>query len=329
MSDLLGVATDNLLSPIILFFVLGLVAGWLKSDLSIPEAISKGLALYLMMAIGFKGGAQVANGGSGLEILAALGMGILLSLGLPVVAYMILRSIVRLDGINAAAIAAHYGSVSLVTFVTAVAVLDALGVSYEGYLIATLAVMETPAIITGLLLARRSRYSGASGSNGMFSGPVMREVFASGSVMLLAGSFVIGWITGAEGVEALGPFVGEPFQGVLAVFLMDMGLLVAHHFESFKRAGGRLVAFGLGMPLVGAVAGLAAGWVLGLTPGGATLFAVLSASASYIVVPAAMRLALPEANPALFVTLALGVTFPFNVTIGIPLYHAAAQALVG
>jgi hypothetical protein len=318
-------AIGNLLSPMLLFFALGVAAGWLKSDLAIPEPISKGLSLYLMLAIGFKGGAELASGGVGGAVAVALLLALVLSFSLPVIAYALLRVATRLDVPNAAAISAHYGSVSVVTFVAATGFLGVRAIPYEGYVVAMLALMETPAIITGLLLARHGMSDPASRRAPLLSPEVAREVVFSGSVFLLVGSLLIGWMTGEQGMTVMAPAVVDPFQAVLAIFLLDMGLLVGRRLADFRTVGWPLVAFGIYMPLIGAMIGLVGGRLIGLSLGGMTLLAVLAASASYIVVPAAMRLSLPQANPAIYVPLSLAVTFPFNLVVGIPLYFAAAQ----
>lgn len=329
MDELIRLAVGNLVSPMVLFFALGVAAGTMKSDLAVPEAISKGLSLYLMLAIGFKGGSELAVNGIAGTAAAAMALALALSFLLPVVAYGLLRSLTRLDVPNASAIAAHYGSVSIVTFVAATGFLDYRNIPYEAYVVAMLALMETPAIVTGLLLARRS--PGATGSAAsrapLLSREAAREVFLSGSVVLLVGSFAIGWATGANGMTMMAPAIVEPFKAALAVFLLDMGLLVGRRSRDFRAIGWDVFAFGFYMPLIGATIGLLAAHAIGLSVGGMTLVAVLSASASYIVVPAAMRLSLPQANPAIYVPLSLAVTFPFNLIVGIPLYHGAAQML--
>lgn len=326
MDTLLQLALDNLLSPMALFFALGVAASWLKSDLAIPEPISKGLSLYLMLAIGFKGGVELASNGVAGTVALALILALALSFSLPLLAYALLRAATRLDIPNAAAVAAHYGSVSVVTFVAATGFLGYRAVPYEGYVVAMLALMETPAIVTGLLLARRSKTAGTTKPQApLFSQELAREVFLSGSVVLLGGSLAIGWITGAKGMEVMAPGIVDPFKAVLAVFLLDMGLLVGRRLQDFRTVGWPVVAFGLYMPLIGATIGLVAAHAIGLSLGGITLVAVLAASASYIVVPAAMRVSLPQANPAIYVPLSLAITFPFNLIVGIPLYHAAAK----
>lgn len=328
MDTLLELALGNLLSPMVLFFALGVAAGWVKSDLAIPEPISKGLSLYLMLAIGFKGGYELSvNGVAGTAALALL-LGIALSFGLPVLAYALLRSATRLNIPNAAAVAAHYGSVSVVTFVAATGFLGYRSIPYEGYVVAMMALMETPAIVTGLLLANLAMAADRpQDRRPLFSKQLASEVFLSGSVVLLGGSLLIGWATGDKGMEIMAPGIADPFKAVLAVFLLDMGLLVGRRLQDFGAARWPVIAFGLYMPLIGATFGLLGAYAVGLSLGGMTLVAVLAASASYIVVPAAMRVSLPEANPAIYVPLSIAVTFPFNLIVGIPLYHAAAQWL--
>ncbi|MDX1580764.1 MAG: sodium-dependent bicarbonate transport family permease [Alphaproteobacteria bacterium] len=327
MSELLSVAISNLLSPMVLFFALGFLAAMARSDLSIPEPIAKALSLYLMMAIGFKGGVSVAESGVDARLLLTALAGVLLSFLIPFLAYAILRAMGRISGVDAAAVAAHYGSISLVTFVSAAEFLRLIGMSYEGYLVAVLALMETPAIISGLLLARKHLNRDSAGGNAQ--GDLIREVLLNGSVVLLIGAFVVGMVTGTEGMKVMASFIDAPFKGVLCFFLLDMGLIAATRLRETRALNLPLVVFALVMPLIGAAIALPIGALLGLSVGGVALLAVLSASASYIAVPAAMRLALPEANPAVYLTLSLAVTFPFNLTIGIPLYLEAARLIAG
>lgn len=318
----------TLLNPAILFFLLGLVAGLVKSSLRLPEGLSKTLSLYLMIAIGLRGGVELAHVGLDGSALLAVGVALLLSLGLPVVAHNLLRLTTPLDRQERASIAAHYGSVSVVTFAAAIAMLQRESRVFEPYMIGLLAVMEAPAIVTGLTLARANQEPQAEGSKSSSLGAqLVQHVLLHGSIVLLLGSFTIGWLIGPRGLGELhGAFV-VPFQGALCVFLLDMGLVVAERTADLKKLRPSVMAFGVYMPLIGAALGLSAGHLLGLSVGGMTLLAVLAASASYIVVPAVMRNALPSASPALSLSLALGVTFPFNVTVGIPLYKAAASAL--
>lgn len=325
MDNILALAGANLVSPIILSFVLGLFAALARSDLSFPEAVAKGLSLYLLFAIGFKGGAGVAAHGMDARLVAALFAGVALSLMLPFAAFALLRAITRVSITDAAAVAGHYGSISIVTFVAASSLLAGRGISAEGYMVAVAAVMEAPAILSALWIAARR-----GGSSERVGSELWREILLNGSIVLLLGAFAIGWITGEKGLAEIHSFIVEPFKGVLCLFLLDMGLVAGRGLRGSRGIlSPGVVAFGMLMPLIGASCGLAAGLALGLSPGGAALFMVLGASASYIAVPAAMRVALPEANPALSLTLALGVTFPFNLTLGIPLYMMLAGALTG
>lgn len=313
MSSMLDLAIANLTSPMILFFVLGLAAALAKSDLRIPEAVAKGLSLYLMMAIGFKGGASVADHGIDRTLILSLVAGIVLSALIPLIAFQILKWSTKLSRVDAAAVAAHYGSISIVTFLAAGQALNSAGIAFEGYMVAVAAAMETPAIITALWLAK-------SGSR-LFDRSTLREVALDGSIVLLLGAFVIGWISGPEGLKSIAAFVVDPFKGVLCLFLLDMGLIAGRGMrEGRTTLTPGIISFGIYMPLIGAGLGFVAGRLVGLSDGGVVLMTTLSASASYIAVPAAMRLALPEARPSLYLPLSLGVTFPFNLAIGIPLY---------
>ncbi len=328
--ELFSLAADNLLSPIILCFVLGLAAALARSDLSVPEAVAKGMSLYLLFAIGFKGGASVAEHGLDARLLSAVGAGLVLSFGLPFIAFGLLRVMTGLGRVDAAAVAAHYGSISIVTFVAGTSVLQQRMIEAEGYMVAVAAAMEAPAILSALWLAARGGGATAGGGGGLAGEPgLLREILLNGSIVLLVGSFAIGALTGAEGLARIDSFIVAPFQGVLCLFLLDMGLVAGRGLRDRRGAlGVGAVAFGMVMPLVGATLGLALGLAIGLSTGGVALMMVLAASASYIAVPAAMRVALPEADPAVYLTLSLGVTFPFNLVIGLPLYIAAAQSLV-
>lgn len=325
MGDILALAGANLLTPMILCFALGLAAALARSELSVPEAAAKALSIYLLFAIGFKGGVSVADHGLDGRLISALVAGVILSFALPFAAFAMLRVLTRLSATDAAAVAAHYGSISIVTFVTATSVLTSQGIASEGYMVAVAAAMEAPAIISALYLATR-----AGGSAEKMDAELWREILLNGSIVLLIGSFAIGLITGAEGMARIESFIVSPFQGVLCLFLLDMGLVAGRGLRASRgvlTAGA--LAFGVLMPVLGAAAGLAAGMILGLSTGGVALMMTLSASASYIAVPAAMRVALPEANPSVYLTLSLGVTFPFNLTLGIPAYVAIAGALTG
>ena len=324
MSDILALAAGNLISPIILSFVLGLAATLARSDLTIPEAVAKGMSIYLLFAIGFKGGAGVAAHGFDAKLVSTLIAGLVLSFLLPFIAFGLLSVMTRLNTVEKAAVAAHYGSISIVTFVAATSVLESRGIVSEGYMVATAAVMEAPAILSALWLIARM-----GGKSNTDSG-LYREIMLNGSIVLLVGSFLIGLATGQEGLDKISSFIVSPFQGVLCLFLLDMGLVAGRGLrESWRELGLGSIGFGMLMPLVGSAFGLVAALIVGLTPGGAALLMTLSASASYIAVPAAMRVALPEARPSIYLTLSLGVTFPFNLTVGIPLYTAIATAIAG
>jgi hypothetical protein len=308
----------SFLPPPVLFFALGFAATLARSDLAVPEALAKSLSLYLMVAIGLKGGAAVAAPGASEGLLPALAAGVALSFLLPVPAFLMLRAATRLDRDTAAAVAGHYGSVSVVTFAAAHGVLTSRGIAFEGFMPAILAAMETPAILTALLLARAG---GATGGAPAPRGKLLREVLLNGSVVLLLGSFAIGWAGGERARASLAPFAEGLFPGALCLFLLEMGLMAARQLRAARRLlDWRLVAFGVVMPLLGGAAGLLAGKAIGLSPGGAALLAVLAGSASYIAVPAAMRLALPRAEAGIYVTLSVAVTFPFNVLVGIPIW---------
>lgn len=322
---MLALAAENLLSPIILSFVLGVAAAFARSDLTVPEAVAKGLSIYLLFAIGFKGGASVAAHGVDATLLAALGAGLVLSAGLPAIAFALLRAVTRLSLTDAAAVAAHYGSISIVTFVAASSVLTGRGLEFEGYMVAVAAVMEAPAILSALWLLNR-----AGGASDAIDGGVLREILLNGSIVLLVGAFAIGAITGTDGLDKISAFIVAPFQGVLCLFLLDMGLVAGRGLrDSRGDLTGPLFGFGVAMPLIGATCGLLLGVLVGLSAGGVALMMVLSASASYIAVPAAMRVALPDAKPSIYLTMSLGVTFPFNLTLGIPLYVAVALWMTG
>lgn len=322
--DTLALAINNLISPIILSFVLGLCAALARSDLTIPEAVAKGMSIYLLFAIGFKGGAGVAAHGVDGTLVATIFAGIILSFLLPFIAFALLRVMTPFDTINSAAVAAHYGSISIVTFVAATSVLEGQGLDPEGYMVAVAAVMEAPAILSALWLVSRS------GATTTTSSGLYREIMLNGSIVLLVGSFLIGMVTGEKGLAQIAPFIIAPFQGVLCLFLLDMGLVAGRGLrETRGDLGLGAIGFGILMPLIGSIFGLIAGLMIGLSSGGVALLMTLSASASYIAVPAAMRVALPEARPSIYLTLSLGVTFPFNLTIGIPLYASIAATFAG
>ena len=333
MDGILALAAENLISPIILFFALGFAAAFARSDLSVPEAVAKGMSLYLLLAIGFKGGASVAAHGVDATLILSLLAGVVLSFALPFIAFGLLRTMTGLSVIDAAAVAAHYGSISIVTFVAASSVLTAAGLVFEGYMVAVAAAMEAPAILSALWLVARAGSPGTGPQGGSGNGmdpELLREILLNGSIVLLIGAFAIGAVTGQEGLARIEAFIVAPFQGVLCLFLLDMGLVAGRGMRSARGVmTGGVLLFGLLMPVIGAALGLGAGLALGLSTGGVALMMVLAGSASYIAVPAAMRVALPDANPSIYLTLSLGVTFPFNLVIGIPAWVAVAQAVGG
>ena len=316
-------ALQTFTSPVVLFFILGLFAAFARSDLAIPEAIAKGMSLYLMAAIGLKGGVAVAESGIDSTVALALLVGIAASFILPFFAYIVLKSFGKLDQINAGAVAAHYGSVSVVTYVTAVEILELSAIPAAGFMVAVLAAMETPAILSGLLLAKRGRKTGAHDERG----EMLREVFLNASVVLLLGSFAIGMVAGPDGFSEVSPFFEAGFKGVLCLFLLDMGLIAARRIMDSRAITVRLALIAIGLPLINGAMGVVAGTLIGLDVGSVAAFGVLCASASYIAVPAAMRLALPEADPGIYLTMSLSITFPFNILINIGLLTAFARLL--
>ncbi|MFO0826833.1 MAG: sodium-dependent bicarbonate transport family permease [Phycisphaerales bacterium] len=312
-------------SPPVLFFVLGMVAALVRSNLRVPRAVTKLLSLYLLWAIGFTGGVKIAHGGLERDALVAIALGATFSVVTPIVVFTLMRR--RLGVNDAAAVAAAYGSVSAVTFLTASSALDAAGVAYGGHMVAVMALMESPAIVVSMLLLRRAERDSTARPMGW--GHLLHESFLNGPVVLLLGSLLIGLFTGDRGFEAFRPLCKDLFNGVLVFFLLDLGLLAARRLRSFLARGPALVALGLLLPPINASIAIALARWTGLGIGDAVLLATLAASASYIAVPAACRTAIPKAEPAVYVGLALAVTFPFNVVVGIPLYLAAVRWLWG
>lgn len=315
---------ETLLSPMVLFFGLGAAAAFVRSDLAIPEAAGKLMAVYLMIAIGLKGGIAVAaEGVTGGLALAAL-LGLVLSFLLPIPAFTLLRGFGRQSAVDAAAIAAHYGSVSVVTFVAGLEALRLAGLDPSGYMVAVLAIMETPAIMVGLALASRSAPAMQSGMR-----QLAHETLFNGAVVLLVGSFAIGVAIGGEGFSQIAPVFESGFRGVLCLFLLDMGLAAARRLRETRSLTGRLVMLAIAIPLVNAAIGGSLAALLGLSTANVAAMAILAASASYIAVPAAMRMALPHANAGTSLAMSLGVTFPFNIVVGIGIYIGAAKWMLG
>lgn len=331
----LSLDLTNVLSPPVLFFFLGMAACLSKSDLDIPQPIPKALSLYLLLAIGFKGGIGLRESGATMEVMLTLGAAVAMSAITPFFCFFVLNR--WMERANAAAISATYGSISAVTFLAASTYLTSIGGSYGGHMVAAMALMESPAIIAGVLLARL----GAEESNnstetsspykrkGIKWGALFHDSFLNGSVFLLTGSLIIGFFAPEESKASMLPFTKEIFYGLLCFFLLDMGLVAARRLSDLIPLGVKPIAFGLVFPLVNGSLAIGIAWALGFSPGNAFLFIVLCASASYIAVPAAMRLAVPEANPSLYVPMALAITFPFNLIIGLPIYAAMVEAVIG
>lgn len=320
---------QNLLDPAILFFVFGLFAGTLRSNLEIPPQIARFLSLYLLMALGLKGGFALAKTGLTAEVAVGLGCALLLAVVVPALGYALL--VRRLSRYDAAAVAATYGSVSAVTFITAVQVLETQGVAYGGHMAAAMALMESPAIVMAVVLAHHARRAEgvvpAAPGHGLRA--VLHESFTDGAQLLLLGAMTVGFVTGARGEAAMQPFSGDLFKGMLAFFLLDMGLLAARNLGALRGRSLGLLAYAIIGPLVHAALAFALAKAAGLSPGNGALLMVLAASASYIAVPAVLRDAIPEASPPLYFGMSLGLTFPFNILIGIPLYLAVAQRGLG
>ena len=321
---------QNFLDPAILFFVFGLLAGALRSNLEIPPQIARFLALYLLMALGLKGGFALARSGMDTEVAVSLGCAILLAVVVPALGYKLLRR--GLSRYDAAALAATYGSVSAVTFITAAQYMDTRGLSYGGHMAAAMALMESPAIVMAVVLANMARQREQGAAAAVAQGPGLRKIlhesFTDGAQLLLLGAMAIGLVTGEAGQKAMHPFSGDLFKGMLAFFLLDMGLLAARNFGALKGRTPWLAAYALGGPLLHAGLALALAAAAGLSPGNGALLMVLAASASYIAVPAVLREAIPEASPSLYFGMSLGLTFPFNILIGIPLYVAVAHRVL-
>jgi uncharacterized protein len=327
---------QNLLDPAILFFVFGVLAGALKSNLEVPPAIAKFLSLYLLMALGLKGGFALAKSGLSPTVMLSLGAAMLMAFIVPALGYQLLKN--RVSRFDAAAIAASYGSVSAVTFVTAMQYLEANGLTPGGHMAVALVVMESPAIIMAVLLANALRRApgnsvGVSPQGGTATttplGKILHESFTDGAHLLLLGAMAVGFLSGEAGKAVMAPFSSDLFKGMLAFFLLDMGLMVARNFGSVRGKSALLIAYASIGPLVHASMALALAMMLRLPVADAALLMVLSASASYIVVPAVLRYAIPEANPSLYFGLSLGVTFPLNILFGIPFYTWVAGRLLG
>jgi hypothetical protein len=305
--------------PVVLFFVLGVIAGLVRSDLKIPGSIYEALSIFILLAIGLKGGVELAKHPVGDLVFDGLII-VLVGAMIPLVAFPVLRFIGRMSRADSASIAAHYGSVSVVTFSVGITLLGHEMLEFEGYLIVFLVLLEIPALVIGVILARH-------GQGTVRWGKLMHEVFFGKSIYLLAGGLVIGFVAGAEGIKPLDKLFFDLFKGVLALFLLEMGLVASSRIAALREYGVFLAGFAVFMPVFSASLGIVTGWMLGFSVGGTFLLATLFASASYIAAPAAMRIAVPEANPALSIGASLGMTFPFNIFLGIPVYLWMAKTI--
>ncbi len=310
---------SNITNPTLLFFILGIVATVIKSDLEIPESTSKFISIYLLFSIGFKGGQELAHSTFGSEIFFSLLFGLLIASLIPVYTFFILKR--KLNASDAGAVAATYGSVSAVTFVSAASFLEAQQVTFGGHMVAVMALMEAPAIIIGVILMRR--YDREASSGGLKH--IIQHSFSNGSVLLILGSLVIGLIADTKQAEGIKPFTTEIFKGFLAIFLLEMGMVTAKRLAAFWKYGAFMTLFALIVPAVNGCVVAFASHLVTNDVGNRFIFAILAASASYIAVPAAMRLAAPKADPGLYIPMALGITFPFNITVGMPLYYIIVQ----
>ena len=309
---------SNFLDPAILFFVFGAFAGAVKSNLEVPQPIARFLSLYLLMALGLKGGFALQKSGFTTEIALALGLAVFLAIITPLIGYLFLRT--KLNNYDAAAISATYGSVSAVTFITATQALDQNCIEFGGHMAAAMALMESPAIILAILLVNKARASTTNSKQSVAMSKIFHESFTDGAQLLLLGSMIVGLVSGESGQKIMAPFSIDLFKGMLAFFLLDMGLMAAKNFEGLKGKPPITFFYAIGAPLVHASIALGLCKLLGLPMGDTILLMVLAASASYIAVPAVLRHALPEVNPALYMGMSLGITFPFNIILGIPLY---------
>ena len=316
---------NNFLDPAILFFIFGAFAGAIKSNLEIPQPIARFLSLYLLMALGLKGGFALQKSGFTIEIGLALGLAIFLAIIIPLLGYSLLRT--KLNNYDSAAIAATYGSVSAVTFITATQALDQAGISFGGHMAAAMALMESPAIILAILLANKARASSTNNVQPVGITKILHESFTDGAQLLLLGSMTVGLVSGDDGQKIMAPFSIDLFKGMLAFFLLDMGLMAAKNFNGLKGKPSITLFYAILAPLVHASLALGLCKLLGLPLGETILLMVLAASASYIAVPAVLRHALPEVNPVLYMGMSLGLTFPFNIILGIPLYTYFAQSV--
>ena len=313
--------SQYLLDPVVLFFVMGLIAGMIKSDLRIPQQVYDILSIYLLVAIGLQGGVKIAESSIGEASLPSLGT-ITIGIIVPLYSYAILRKLGKFNTANSAAIAAHYGSVSAVTFAVVLVYLEQQGLFFEGLVTALLVLLEIPAIFVGIILAKAK----ASDEPTNY-GEIIPEVVGNKSIYLLIGGLLIGAIVGKEGIKPVEGLFFDGFKGALSFFLLELGIITAARLQDLKKVGLFLAGFGIIVPLISGLLGALVGYFTGLSLGGTTVLTTLAASASYIAAPAAMRIAVPQANPTFYLTASLGITFPFNITIGIPIYLWMSQTV--
>jgi uncharacterized protein len=331
---LLEAIGHNLTAPMPMFFLLGILATLIRSDLKVPDALYISLTLYLLAAIGLHGGAEIREVGITAIWMPLMGAW-LLGILTPVISYVVLRKLGKFSIHDSAAIAGHYGSVSAVTFAVAIQFLASLQVKPEGYVSAFLAILEPTGVVVGILLARMAlQVERQTNENGKekrqpWVKQVLHEAITGKGSVILLGALVIGYISGPEGIAVTKPFFGDLFKGVLCLFMLEMGLVAGLRLAEIRMVGGFLILFGILMPILDGTLGVLMGDFIGLSVGGATMLGVMAASASYIAAPAAMRISIPEANPSLYLTASLGITFPFNIAMGIPLYYWFARILFG
>lgn len=312
---------SNLTSPTLLFFLLGVIASLVKSDLEIPPSTSKFISLYLLFSIGFKGGQELSHSVMSMEIALTLLLAVALAVVVPIYTFFLLKRKFSIE--NAGAVAAAYGSVSAVTFVTAIAFLDNMGIAYGGHMVAAMALMEAPAIVVGVMLMRRfSKDIDSSHS----VGGLLRESLTNGSVLMILGSLLIGLVADTKQAEGIKPFTTDIFKGFLVIFLLEMGMIAARRFQSFWSNGVYAAVFALVFPPLNGLLAIAVTYNMAMAPGNRLLFTVLASSASYIAVPAAMRQIAPKADPGLYIPMALAITFPLNITLGLPIYWSLVSA---
>jgi uncharacterized protein len=311
---------ENLLDPTIMCFAVGFIAGFAKSDLRLPKSSYDFVSLYLLLAIGFKGGVQLSETSIAQFVPALIGT-LFIGFLIPVIAFAILRKLGKFDRANAGAIASHYGSVSAVTFATAITYLQNISVSYESYVTSLMVILEIPALCVGIYLAKGG-FSVVKDKK-----KLVKDIFFGKSIFLLGGGMLIGWVSGPERMEPLNPLFIDLFKGFLALFLLELGVVASHQLGQLKKAGFFLFGFAIIMPLISGALGLMVAHYVGMSLGGATLLAIIAASSSYIAAPSAMRIAVPEANPVYYLTASLAITFPLNITMGIPFFYWLAQKL--